>query len=803
MQKKVRFFTLKFAGTKKKLYLCSAKAEKSLKITKDEVQHNRFGWRELVAWVPVVGLLMVISAIPFGWSDYQRVALYIAGLGYVLDYAVNKRWRQFYWDRGKWIYVVMLLIVVMFFVREAFDPTELTKYAFQQFHLHDWFLYVSILGILGFPDKLRLKDVAYVMLLTSVVMLGVVLYYYFLTSECFGYAPYSRFNQLRSLHVNSHMVMNLYMNTAIILGMCVWRETRGFRRSLLLAIGILLSLVLIVFSNGRIGQATSVLVISVGLIYAVYPRNKYVAGGMAVLLLVAGLLLVCANPRMNKAEIENDPRKAVYDYSWRMIKERPLAGYGLSTLSVEFVEGAYQDSVMYNGFVRPLMTVPAFAEEGRTMRTHHAHNAFLHYWLAFGIAGPLLLLLLFVTAACIPVRREYRLYLWLFLLAVFVQCLTEPIGQHVKPQFVALLLFVWQCAGRADRNVKKILIDLSILKNVHCGLGQVALNYGYYFRDEYQPSEREQIYLLVPKSFVGAFGENVQYVVARKIYRVLPWLIGPWFDVWHAIHQLSRYKPFARHYLLTIHDFNFIYEKSGPKVMKYLNMVQRKVFRADRVFAISEFAKNETDGHVYVDEKQMLQVVYNGIERIDLKPEHPMVGVQQPYLFSIGEVKEKKNFHVLLDMMAYLPELQLYIAGKNNTPYADRIRADIATKGLTNVHLLGLVTEEEKVWLYRHCKAFVFPSLFEGFGLPVVEAMLFRKPVICSHETSLIEIGGDHVTFFPEGYPAKECAELIANAQLTPEQADANEQYARSFTWKKHMETYLSVYREISRNASE
>lgn len=342
----------------------------------------------------------------------------------------------------------------------------------------------------------------------------------------------------------------------------------------------------------------------------------------------------------------------------------------------------------------------------------------------------------------------------------------------------------------------RVLIDLSILKNIHCGLGQVALNYGYFFRDRYVPQENEQIYLLVPKSYVGAFGDKVQYIVAHKIYRILPWLIGIRFDVWHAIHQLSRFRPFARHYVLTIHDFNFMYEKSGPKTQKYLRMIQRKADKADCITAISQFAKTESEHFLDLKGKKV-QVIYNGIERIDLKPEQAMPEVQQPYLFSIGEIKEKKNFHVLLEMMRLLPGLQLYIAGKNNTPYADHIRAEIASRNITNVHLLGLVSEAQKVWLYRHCETFVFPSLFEGFGLPVVEAMLFDKPVICSNETSLTEIGGDHVTFFPKGYPAAESAQCIAAAKLTPKQAEENKMYAHSFTWERHMQSYLAIYREL------
>ncbi len=346
----------------------------------------------------------------------------------------------------------------------------------------------------------------------------------------------------------------------------------------------------------------------------------------------------------------------------------------------------------------------------------------------------------------------------------------------------------------------KILIDLSILKNVNCGLGQVALNYGYYFRDTYTPIEGETIYLLVPKAFIGAFGDKVRYIQARKIIRRLPFLIGIRFDVWHAIHQLSRYRPFARHYVLTIHDFNFVYEKHGGKVAKYILMIQNKVNHADRIVCISRFAAIETERYMRLHGKEV-QVVYNGIERIDQQPEQQPAAVAQdkPFLFTIGECKEKKNFHVLLDMMRYLPQYQLYIAGKDNTDYAQFIRHKIAEEGIENVHLLGIVTPAERVWLYRHCAAFVFPSLFEGFGLPVLEGMLFRKPVICSHETSLVEIGNQHVSFFPVDYPAEESARLITSAieNATPARLEAAFRYATSYSWKRHLESYLHIYRTI------
>ncbi len=410
-------------------------------------------WRELVAWLPVLGLLMVLSALPFGWSDYQRIGIYVLGIGYVADYSCNQRWKQFSWSRGKWIYVVMLMIVAMFFIREWFDPTALTDYAYSQFHLHDWFLYIGIAGLLGFSDKLQLRHVTYVMLATSVVMMLVALGYYFFTDEWSTMPPFYRFNKLRALHVNSHMVVNLYINTAIILCFSILRSESRWRRGVLIAVMLFLW-GMIMISDGRIGQATSLLIMLGCTIHALPRKHWYIGFIVSALFAVSAAWFISHNPRASLEKATNDPRFAVYDYSWRMIEQKPIEGYGLSTLSVQFVEGAYQDSVMYNGFVVRIMEMDVFAQLGKTMRTHHAHNAFLHYWLAFGIAGPLLLLALFGTAASLPVDKHYRFYLWLFLLAIFIQCITEPVGQHIKPQFISILLLIWQCAALPNKSLK-------------------------------------------------------------------------------------------------------------------------------------------------------------------------------------------------------------------------------------------------------------------------------------------------------------------------------------------------------------
>ncbi len=348
---------------------------------------------------------------------------------------------------------------------------------------------------------------------------------------------------------------------------------------------------------------------------------------------------------------------------------------------------------------------------------------------------------------------------------------------------------------------KKVLVDLSILKNIYCGLGQVALNYGNYFKEHYGSDEEYELYLLVPKYMVGAFNNNVKYIVVRKIYKFLPFFLRR-FDVWHAIHQSSRFRPWSKktRYILSIHDFNFMYEKKGKKVNKYLRKIQRKINRADKIVCISHFAKEETEKYARLNGKE-IEVIYNGVEQLNVSIEKRPLFVKddRPFFFTIGEIKKKKNFHVLLPLMKLFPEKELYIAGRKNTDYADFIERTIQEENLRNVHLVGVIANEERVWLYSHCEAFLFPSLFEGFGLPIIEAMSFGKPVFSSPKTSLKEIGGK-VAFFWDNFQPEEMKKRIDNHLESFNSSEDCKQkardYARSFSYDKHMEYYHKIYLE-------
>lgn len=341
----------------------------------------------------------------------------------------------------------------------------------------------------------------------------------------------------------------------------------------------------------------------------------------------------------------------------------------------------------------------------------------------------------------------------------------------------------------------RILIDLSILRHPYCGLGQVAMNYGrWYGTHAAEVLAGHEITLLVPRSSVGRFGSQVRYLEARDVYRWFPGLM-PRFDVWHSIHQLSSFHPSSHstRRVLTIHDVNFMYEKSASKQCRYLRRLQRECDSSAEICFISQFAREDTTRYVDLQGK-VTRVIPNGVEDLTQGGQRQPKGVdpEKPFFLSLGVVKAKKNIHTLLPLMERLPDYQLVVAGMDKGGYADQLHAKAET--MPQVQIIGPVDDDERRWLYAHCAGLLFPSICEGFGLPVVEAMQWGKPVFCSDRTSLPEVGGDHASYFRDFAPDR-MAEVVCDgmAQFTPEKANAEKAYAALFSYDRHLRAYAAV----------
>ncbi|MBQ9523025.1 MAG: O-antigen ligase family protein [Paludibacteraceae bacterium] len=377
-------------------------------------------WREVFAWLPVAGMLMLISSLPFGWTVYQKVSIFVLGISTGFYYISNEQWKRLSWDKSKWVFVSMLLLYALIPIRQMFDPTPMTDYAWRQLHLSEWWLYVGLAGLVGFTPKLKLRYVAYVMLVTGVLL--------FL---------------MRHEKVHSHMVLNLYVNVGLVFGFLALQEENELWKRIALIAGMVLNWLVVITSLGRVGMITSLIVLSVGILSSLKKNHRYIALIAGALVVAGGIWSVMHNSRFSREAFHFEPRVAIWDYSWRLIKEKPIVGYGISSLEEEFIEGMYQDEGTVSYFIPVIYNDPKFEQQGKTMLTHHPHNAFLMHWLCFGIAGVAALVLFFVVAAYMPVGRN-RIYLCLVLMAILLQAMTEPVGDHLRPQFIAFMLWIIQ-----------------------------------------------------------------------------------------------------------------------------------------------------------------------------------------------------------------------------------------------------------------------------------------------------------------------------------------------------------------------
>lgn len=308
-----------------------------------------------------------------------------------------------------------------------------------------------------------------------------------------------------------------------------------------------------------------------------------------------------------------------------------------------------------------------------------------------------------------------------------------------------------------------------------------------------------QMTFFTQRKYRHILGGKLRFADIRWWSSLLVWPM-PGIKVWHSPYQISKFMPSWRcKVVVTVHDLNFMYEKSEKKRKRYLAKLQKNMDRADAVVAISEFTKQDLCR--YVDMKgKAVEVIYNGCNIYDGKAIAPTIVPEKPFLFGVGTILPKKNWHVL-PVLLQDNDYLLYIAGKPSA-YSQRIIDEAERLGVADrVRLVGEVSEAEKHWYLANCKAFLFPSVAEGFGLPVIEAMYYGKPVFISKHTSLPEVGGDHAYYFNYDFDPElmrsEFKRGMEDFELNGDPLKESK-YAQSFSWKRAAESYILLYKSLS-----
>nr|WP_262915629.1 glycosyltransferase family 1 protein [Niabella ginsengisoli] len=331
----------------------------------------------------------------------------------------------------------------------------------------------------------------------------------------------------------------------------------------------------------------------------------------------------------------------------------------------------------------------------------------------------------------------------------------------------------------------------------------------YYFCKELgaaliRQNKDDKIAFYVPEKERGVFGEDQEYLIQNHLHKFFPKNVIN-YDVWHCTYQGSNYLPPARSSvktISTIHDLNFLHQgKTKGKQDKYMQKLQRLVDRSDTIVTISNFVKEQVLENLNVGSKEV-KVIYNGRNVPEsLAYVKPETIEDKPFFFSIGTITDKKNFHVLAAMLID-NDYDLVIAGiTQSQAYHNKIIEEARNLGVEHrVKLIGAVSENEKYWLFKNCAAFCFPSLAEGFGLPVIEAMQLGTPVILSTATSLPEVGGPHAIYF-EGMETElisKAATEFLNRNIDGSVRQGLIDWARQFDWDVAARKYWELYEGLN-----
>jgi glycosyltransferase involved in cell wall biosynthesis len=280
-------------------------------------------------------------------------------------------------------------------------------------------------------------------------------------------------------------------------------------------------------------------------------------------------------------------------------------------------------------------------------------------------------------------------------------------------------------------------------------------------------------------------------------------------DVFHAtdhlLPRLSRVKS-----VLTVHDliFQFYPETHKPLNRWFLTlMMPRFLQAADSVIAVSKSTKKDAMDFYGLDEER-IEVIYEGVHaRFRPAPSDAISVVLRKYglvggfILSVGTIEPRKNLTSLLEAYHVLKNQgtprRLVIVGKKGWLYADFFRR-LSELGLEDeVIFPGFVPDDDLPALYSAADLFVFPSLYEGFGLPVLEAMACGVPVITSNTSSLPEVAGEAALLIAPrdiGGLVKAIQLTLADEQTRTEMRDQGVQQAAKFSWEKAARETLLVY---------
>lgn len=354
-------------------------------------------------------------------------------------------------------------------------------------------------------------------------------------------------------------------------------------------------------------------------------------------------------------------------------------------------------------------------------------------------------------------------------------------------------IFGMQEFGGVSRYHMELITELNKLPD-NCAEASVAFSVNEYLH-EYLGRRRL-------KHTSNRYYRRIRYIIINFINEVYCRIEAQKYDVIH-VTWVSPYlgSKYNDKLVVTIHDM--IHEKflsDNPYVQDEIKNKRHMIYAAKEIIAISENTKKDIL-HFYPDvDENKITVIYHGTNFLPA-PQTPKTALPERYILYVGRRDSYKGANVLLDAFAKMEKNDdIKLVFVSDIAFSEAEKAKHKELGVEDKVSLVSATDAELAYIYEHAICFVYPSLYEGFGFPLLEAFNCNCPVICTNSSSLPEVGGEAALYFePEDTRGlmEQMNRVINNADLRNDLIAKGKNRAKGFSWEKCARETYEVYKKI------
>jgi glycosyltransferase involved in cell wall biosynthesis len=276
-------------------------------------------------------------------------------------------------------------------------------------------------------------------------------------------------------------------------------------------------------------------------------------------------------------------------------------------------------------------------------------------------------------------------------------------------------------------------------------------------------------------------------------------------------HYSPRFSPVRT--AISIMDLSYVHFPglfNKDDLYQLTNWTRYSAKKASLIFTISNSSKDDIIREYEVDSKRVL-VTHLGIKKglesetksLNMKDLQDKFGINKKYILFVGTLQPRKNIAKLIEAFSKIKQkdVDLVIVGKKGWLYEEILAAPGKFEVSDRVRFLDFVSDEDLPSIYRNAECFVLPSLYEGFGLPVLEAMKYGCPVIASNVSSLPEAGGDAALYIDPGDindVVQKIEKLLTDKKLREEMIEKGYNQIKKFSWEKAAKQTLEALEELA-----